>query len=186
MVSAKNYLTPNKVAELLMVSPSAIRLWAEKGELKAMVTAGGHRRFKLEDIKQFAKEKNIQLNIQSQDKFKILIVDDEQLFSEYLKNALSFENDELNIEISHDGFDAGIKLKDFNPYIVLLDLKMPSMNGFQVCAQIKQDPLLQHIRVIAMTGDASENNVQRIIDAGAEACFAKPINIVQLIQQLNF
>lgn len=52
----KNHLTPKEVAELLMVSTSAIRLWTEKGEIKALVTAGGHRRFKIEDIQQFARD----------------------------------------------------------------------------------------------------------------------------------
>jgi excisionase family DNA binding protein len=42
--SVKSYLTPKEVAELLMVSTAAVRLWAERGQLKARVTAGGHRR----------------------------------------------------------------------------------------------------------------------------------------------
>ena len=184
MKTNKNYLTPNQVAEMLMVSPSAIRSWTEKGELKAMVTAGGHRRFKLDDIKAFANEKNIKLNIK-ENEFRVLIIDDEQIFADYLKEALSIESPKLEFEISLDGFNAGIKLKEFQPKIVLLDLMMPEMNGFEVCKQIKQDPLLQHIRIIAMSGDHSSTNEALILDAGAEAYFKKPIDIKAFVQQLN-
>jgi excisionase family DNA binding protein len=182
----KNYLTPNQVAELLMVSPSAIRLWSEKGELKALLTAGGHRRFKLADIKAFAIQRNIELNIENESQFKILIVDDDAPFAEFLDTALSVKFNELEIKISHNGFDAGIQLKEFKPSIVLLDLMMPGIDGFQICQQIKQDPLLKHIRVIAMSGDVNSKNKQKIIKAGAEACLEKPIKIDELGKLLNF
>lgn len=185
MVFQKSYLTPKQVAELLMVSVSAIRLWAERGEIKAMVTAGGHRRFKLEDVKQFAKDKNIQLNVEIDKHFKILIVDDEQMFAEYLQEALESSLVDVQVRISLDGFDAGVKLRDFSPNVVLLDLMMPTMNGFQVCKQIKQDPLYRYIRVIAMSGNASQKNKQRIMEAGAEACLAKPIEIQELLLLLH-
>lgn len=183
MFTKKSYLTPNQVAELLMVSPSAIRLWTDKGELKATTTAGGHRRFKFDDIKLFAESRNIELNTSFENNSKILIVDDDVQFAKLLKTLLLRENETLNIETSFDGFDAGVKLKEFNPGIVLLDLKMPQMDGFQVCSQIKRDPTLKHIRVISMSGDVNESVRRRIIDAGAEACFQKPINI-SLLNQL--
>jgi len=185
MFSKKSYLTPNQVAELLMVSPSAIRLWAEKGELKATTTAGGHRRFKYEDIKEFANGRKIELNIPQDKNSRILIIDDEQIFASYLKVSLLLDNKDLDIEISLDGFNAGIKLKDFKPSIVLLDLKMPNMDGFQVCNQIKNDPSLKHIRVIAMSGNLSAKDSERILQVGAEACFEKPLNISLLTKHIN-
>lgn len=186
MLITKSYLTPNQAAELLMVSPSAIRLWSEKGELKARVTAGGHRRFKLADIEDFANERNIELNRDNEDKCKILIVDDEKIFAEFLETILGLEFNEVEVKVSLNGFDAGIQLKEFKPSIVLLDLMMANIDGFQICQQIKQDPSLKHIRVIAMSGNANAKNKQKIIKVGAEACLEKPINVAELTKQLNF
>lgn len=191
MLITKSYLTPNQAAELLMVSPSAIRLWSEKGDLKARLTAGGHRRFKLADIEDFAQQRNIELNVAEDKKVKILIVDDEEMFAELLETVLVLQFNELEfseaeVKISLNGFDAGIQLKAFAPNIVLLDLMMENIDGFQICQQIKQDPLLKHIRVIAMSGNASTRNRQEIIKAGAEALLEKPINIAELTKQLNF
>ena len=69
--------------------------------------------------------------------------------------------------------------------MVLLDVMMPTIDGLQVCEQIKQDPLLQHTRIIVMSGGIDDDKKQRLMDAGAEAYFEKPIDINQLMRQLN-
>jgi len=183
--SRKSYLTPKEVAELLMVSTAAVRLWAENNDLKARVTAGGHRRFKMDDVQAFAAKKNIQLNIPTSDSPKILVVDDEYDFAEFLKTLLEIEVKDVEVQISLNGFDAANKLRDFSPSIILLDLKMPGLNGFQVCQHVKQNPLYKHIRVIAMSGDMSNIEIDQIKSAGAEACIQKPINIANLIELLS-
>ena len=189
MIHEKSYLTPKEVAELLMVSTSAIRTWTEGKLLKAMVTAGGHRRFKLEDIQKFAKERNITLNlpvnIAKEEQIRILIFDDEPLFSEYLSDALTSESDRIVTKISPNGFDAGIRLHDFSPAIVLLDLYMPGIDGYRVCKQIKQNPEFTHIKVIAMTGNHNAEVEDMLISAGAEACIAKPFDMEKLCELLK-
>ncbi len=180
----KNYLTPKEVAKLLMVSTAAIRLWAENGDLKARLTAGGHRRFKLNDVKTFATNKKIQLNIDTQTTPKILIVDDDIDFANFLKTLLEIEIENSEIAISLDGFDAANKLRDFHPNIILLDLKMPGLDGFQVCQHVKQDSAQQHIRVVAISGDVTETKTKKIISMGAEACLQKPINVPALLKLL--
>jgi len=180
----KSYLTPKEVAELLMVSTAAVRLWTENSDLKARVTAGGHRRFKMEDVKQFALKNNIQLNTSISNTPKILIVDDESDFAHFLKTLITIEIKDIDVEISLDGFDAANKLRDFSPSIVLLDLKMPGLNGFDVCQHIKQSPLYKHIRVIAISGDANSKNIEKIKGAGAEACLSKPIDVSILLKSL--
>lgn len=183
--SVKSYLTPKDVAELLMVSTAAVRLWAESGHLKARVTAGGHRRFKLDDIKEFAIQKNIQLNTNVSETPRILIVEDDIHFAEFLKTLLKVKFTNVEVEISLDGFDAANKLHDFTPSIMLLDLKMPGLNGFQVCQRVKENPLQNHIRVIAISGDVTNNDIDQLKNIGVEACLHKPIDIPALIKLLD-
>jgi len=182
--SVKSYLTPKEVAELLMVSTAAVRLWAERGILKARVTAGGHRRFKLDDIKEFAIKKNIQLNTNTGENPKILIVDDDIHFAEFLKTLLKIEIKNVEIEISLDGFDAANKLHSFTPNILLLDLKIPGLDGFQVCQAVKDNPLQNHIRVITISGDVNQSKIDRLKAIGAETCLKKPIDAPTLLKQL--
>lgn len=182
--SVKSYLTPKEVAELLMVSTAAVRLWAEHGNLKARVTAGGHRRFKLDDIKEFALKKNIELNTNMSESPKILIVDDDIHFAEFLKTLIKLEVKNVDVKISVDGFDAANKLHDFTPNIMILDLKMPGLDGFQVCQSVKQNPLQSHIRVIAISGDVSQSKIEQLKAIGAENCLKKPVDIPLLLKQL--
>ena len=187
MPPVKKYLSPKKVAQMLMVSTESIRLWAEKGALKATTTIGGHRRFKVDDIQSFAKENGIELVVvgsNDDSPLKILIVDDEESYAQMLKELLVTELADVQIKISLDSFDVATQLLSFMPDIILLDIKMPHLNGFQVCKSIKagQGSLYADVRVIAISGNASEEEKQRIIKIGAEACFDKPIKTSALLK----
>jgi excisionase family DNA binding protein len=184
MVSVKKYISPKQVAMMLMVSTESIRLWAEKGTLKATTTVGGHRRFKIDDVRAFAKENNIDLFENEDSPLKILIVDDEKSYADMLKELLVVALDDVQIKISLDGFDVATQLLSFIPHIILLDIKMPHLDGFQVCKSIKagQGSIYADIRVIAISGNASEEEKKRILKLGAEACLDKPIKTAELLK----
>jgi CheY-like chemotaxis protein len=68
---------------------------------------------------------------------------------------------------------------------MLLDLMMPGMDGFEVCSRLKADNATKNIRVVAMTGYPSDENVNRILAAGAECCLAKPLDREKLLAVLG-
>ena len=113
-----------------------------------------------------------------------MIVDDDIHFAEFLKALLKIEINNIEVEISLDGFDAANKLHDFTPNILLLDLKMPGVDGFQVCQSVKENPLQNHIRVITISGNTSESDIEKLKSIGAEACLNKPIDVPILLKQL--
>ena len=176
------YMTPNEVAELLRVSPVTIRQWAQKNWIKATTTAGGHRRFLRQDVEEFARQRGMELS--SDGPTRVLVVDDNRSFARYLADLLASQSLEIKTETAHDGFDAGRKVLQFDPAIVLLDLKMPGMDGFSVCQQLKDDEATKHIRIIAMTGYYTPENELKILKAGAEACLAKPFDKVVLFDAM--
>ncbi|MBL4775982.1 MAG: response regulator [Mariprofundus sp.] len=180
----KSYLTPNQVAELLMVTPTAVRQWAEKGDLNALTTPGGHRRFLPHEVERFARQRGLTLNTLESGPLRVLIVDDDVQFSRFLKVFLDGLQDEVIVEVANDGFSAGLKVTEFKPHIVLLDLMMPEFDGYQVCELIKSEPSRKAIRVIAMTGFPSPKNIEKILAAGAEACLDKPIDNDLLLEIL--
>jgi len=178
------YLTPAQVAKQLMVSPAAVRIWVEKGELNASTTPGGHRRFLQADVDRFALERGLANKSASSKKLGVLIVDDDIQFAGYLEELLS-EFPVLNVDVANDGFDAGIKVRDMEPDVVILDLMMPSIDGFEVCQRLKSSPITSHIRVIAMTGYPSAENLKKALEAGAEVCLTKPLHRKDLFELLN-
>ncbi len=181
----KSYLTPGEVADLLMVSSAAVRRWAAEGDLKALTTPGGHRRFLPKDVEQFARQRNIKMTASGNGVLRILIVDDDKQFSKYLMKMLGKYSEKILPELANNGFDAGIKVHEFNPDVVLLDLMMPGMDGFQVCERLKSDRATKNIRVMAMTGYPSVSNTEKILAAGAEICLSKPVDRSQLLSLLG-
>ena len=181
----KAYLTPGEVADLLMVSSAAVRRWAAEGDLKALTTPGGHRRFLPEDVEAFASKRNMTAQGVASNALKVMIVDDDKQFSGYLIKMLGRYPGKVLPELAENGFEAGIKVHNFNPDVILLDLMMPGIDGFQVCESLKGDSATKNIRVIAMTGFPSAENTQKILQMGAEACLAKPINRSELLDLLG-
>ena len=167
-------MTPNQVAEMLMVSPAAVRQWAAKGQIPAMTTPGGHRRFRLQDVIDFAKGRG--MSVQNHfDNISILIVDDDLQYANLLKEMISLHDEQIKVRLAHDGFEAGKLVQSFKPDLILLDLRMPTMDGFETCRRLKEDPDTESIRVVCMTGFDAESDRQRILEYGAEACLKKPI-----------
>jgi excisionase family DNA binding protein len=168
----KTLLTPKDVANQLGVSPVTVRVWAQENKLPFITTPGGHRRFKQNDVDKFAQ----QHGARKSSAYSILIVDDDEQHAELLSEYFRYMPLDTSTYIAHDGFEAGQLINQINPDCVLLDLMMPGIDGFSVCQRIKGDPVTSNIRVIAMTGYTDLENVQRIMQAGAEQCLKKPIS----------
>lgn len=178
-MSGKPFLTPNEAAAVLMVTTATLRTWTEKGLLNAQTTAGGHRRFSRKELERFQAERG-----QVTGALRILVVDDEPPISRYLSDLLSgFEN--VVTATAQDGFSAGQLVQTFRPHFLLLDLMMPGLDGFQVCQRIKSESGNRDIRVIAMTGYPSPDNIERILAAGAESCLSKPLDEAQLLDAIG-
>ena len=181
----KDYLKPKEVAELLRVEPGTIRLWTQDGRLRATTTAGGHRRFSYHDVEMFAREHNIELPTQSGNALRVLVVDDDKRVARMVKNMLLAENPDLQIEIAHDGFAAGQAVEKFQPHVIILDLIMPGVDGFQLCKILKDDPATVGIRIIAITGDPDPKSARKIVRLGAELCLAKPLKKQSLLDAVG-
>lgn len=182
----REYLTPTEAAELLLVSPVTVRQLAQKGDLPAKITPGGHRRFFIQDIENYARSKGIQIGglNESDGQLKILIVDDDKQVRTLLVELFKAKVSESIVETASDGFEAGLKVFEFKPDVVILDFMMPGLNGIEVCRNIRNNKNHKHAKIIVITGYYSEENVNAIKEAGADACLAKPIKFDVLFEML--
>ena len=165
-------LTPKEVAQQLGVAPVTIRLWAQENKLIFTTTPGGHRRFKQKDIDAFVA---LHMN-KTHTQLSVLIVDDNEQHAEFLQEYIHLLNANIITNIAYDGFDAGQLIYEIKPDLILLDLIMPGMDGYSVCQRIKQNPATANIKIIAMTGFSTPDNIERILKAGADTCLSKPID----------
>lgn len=183
--SETTYLTTVQAAKLLMVSPGSVRLWIGNGLLRAQVTPGGHRRILRRDLDLFARERGLALAPERTSRFRVLIIEDDEQFAEYLEKVLTRLTEPVEVAVANSGFDAGFLARDFSPDAILLDLMMPTLDGFEVCDRLKRDPQTKDIRIVAMTGYYSEENLTRIVTLGASECLAKPFEVEDMLRAIG-
>lgn len=166
---------------MLQVEPGTVRVWAQDGRLHATTTPGGHRRFSLQDVERFAREHGISLALRPGAQLRALIVDDDKRVARTLCKILLSAEPDATVNIAFDGFGAGQMVEKFAPHVIILDLFMPGVDGFQLCRTLKENPATAGIRIIAITGDPAPESVKRILRLGAEACLAKPVSKDELL-----
>jgi len=115
--------------------------------------------------------------------YKILIADDNAANRELLEAYLaSFE---CEIEIAVDGQDTLTKVDTFKPDLILLDVMMPKRSGFEVCREIKSDPVKRKIMILMVTALNELGDIERAVAAGTDDFLSKPVNRVELTKRVE-
>jgi excisionase family DNA binding protein len=175
-------LTVSQASKYCNVSSKTIINWIEAGHLKAYKTVGGHRRIKREDLDQFLKDKGMPLpeEPKGEERKKILVVDDDKIIVETIVQSL--EEDEYGYEMisASDGFEAGLQVSHFKPDLLILDIMMPDINGYEVCQKVKSNPESKDTKIIVLSAYLNDEAFKQMKEYGADACFSKPLPLEQL------
>lgn len=110
----------------------------------------------------------------SNEKIKILIVEDRPPTSLVLKDLLISQG--YDVSCAYSGEDGLKQAIDLRPHLILLDLSLPSMNGWEVAEKIRATPEIQSIPIIAITAHAIEYSRDKSLKAGCNEYLLKPIN----------
>ena len=114
---------------------------------------------------------------------KILIADDNQANRELLEAYLA--SVQCDTEIAVDGQDTLEKVKSFQPDLILLDIMMPKLSGFEVCKKLKQDPATRRIMILMVTALNELGDIERAVAAGTDDFLSKPVNKVELLKRVD-
>ncbi|HLT35218.1 MAG TPA: response regulator [Enhygromyxa sp.] len=177
----KDTYSTHDVAKICCVTPTTVIRWIEDGLIPAFKTVGGHRRVRREDLEKVCRDRNIPFNVPTGTEVgRILVIDDEPVVLELVRDVLKELSHKFEVEVAKDAFDAGRLVVSFRPQLIFLDLMMPGVDGFEVCARLKKDPATTNTEVIAITGYYTEANMERILNAGAAACLKKPLDVLEV------
>jgi CheY-like chemotaxis protein len=113
--------------------------------------------------------------------FKVLLVDDEKEFIETLSERLKMRD--LDAKMALDGEQALESLQDDEPDVMLLDLKMPGMDGMEVLRQVKK--AFPNVQVVMLTGHGSDKDEEQARSLGAYAYLQKPVDLEPLVTTLR-
>lgn len=179
-----SFLSVPQAAMLCSLSRGTIWKYVKSGDLKASMTPGGHYRIHNSDLDSFMIRKKIHPAARYEpEKYRILIVDDDPQIQDMLVVVLAKNG--FKTETAGDGFEAGVKLMSFKPGLIILDLFMPWMDGFEVCKRIKGDKTIAHTKILAITGYDTPENRNRILAMGADYYMAKPLDRKALLEKIT-
>ncbi|HEX3655504.1 MAG TPA: response regulator [Pirellulales bacterium] len=116
-------------------------------------------------------------------KSRILIADDNPTNVELLEVYLGDMDCEMAVAV--DGRDTLDKLTSFQPDLVLLDIMMPKLSGFEVCQKLKSDPATKGIMVLMVTALNELGDIERAVNAGTDDFLSKPVNKIELVKRVE-
>lgn len=168
------------------VSSQTIINWIELGHIEAYKTVGGHRRIKKSTLESFMAKQGIPIpEKEPQDQLKrILVVDDDPIIVETLVQALEEDEHDYEVISASDGFEAGLQVNHFKPHVLILDIMMPDIKGYEVCKKIKSNPDTRGTKIIVLSAYLDEEKFKQMKDNGADVCFSKPLPLLQLKEEI--
>ncbi|MCK9225743.1 MAG: response regulator [Candidatus Muirbacterium halophilum] len=170
-------LNTTEACKFLKVSHSTMKNYLRQGKIKAFTTPGGHYRIYRKDIDDFIEQSN------KKGYKKIIVVDDDLDILELMDTVLHTEK--YNVITVCDAVKLGIKVITEKPDLILLDIMMPSIDGYEVCRSLKEDDITKNIPIILVTGIDLKAVKNNYIKVGADSYLLKPFTPEQLLDKIR-
>lgn len=176
--SADDFYSTTEAAALLNVAVRTVQLWVERGVLNAWKTPGGHRRIDAGSVRRLLDERQ---RVTSAAECRILIVEDQPEHAEFLKMFVQAVAPRASIQIARNGLAAMLCIGREPPNLVLLDLLMPQMDGFEMLRELANDRDLRRMRVVVVSSmDDDDIRSRGGLPATVAAVLRKPIEFEAL------
>src|SRR5690606_4115973 len=115
---------------------------------------------------------------------RILVVDDDPAILEVFQDLLGGD-ERFELRTCGTGYDAGMLTESFRPHVIVLDYMLPDVNGNVVCERIRQRPDLAGTRIVFVSGVVAQDEIDRLVAAGADEFVRKPFDIKHLMGRIE-
>jgi len=181
----KSIYTTGEVAEICNVSQQTVIRCFDSGKLRGFRVPGSRfRRIPRESLLQFMKEHRIPLDNLESGKKRILVVDDDEAVLEMLVEMLERDG-RFEVQVARGGYEAGMLTQEFRPEVIILDYKLPDINGNLVCRTIRSNPNFAEVRIIIISGVADPDEITELMASGADDFLRKPFEIDDLLARIS-
>ncbi len=172
-----------QVSELLNVARKSISNWIDQQKLKAFKTPGGFKRIRHSDLLHFINEYGMPVPPQLITSKRILIVDDDELALKTYRRIFRKLGKTILVQTNNNPVEALIEIGGGKPDLVIVDILMPNMDGYEFCKRLKKHPETKDIKVIAMTASTNGSHEKEVLAAGADDFYLKADDTRLLIQK---
>jgi len=183
-IRSKSVFTTGEVAQICRVSQQTVIRCFDSGRLQGFRVPGSRfRRIPRASLVTFMKTNQIPLDKLETGRKRVLVVDDDEAIVEMFTELLA-RHGQFEVKTARTGYDAGILTEQFRPDVLLLDFKLPDINGNVVCRTIRSNPNYEHIHIIVISGVADPDEVKELLSAGANEFIRKPFDINAVISRI--
>ena len=114
---------------------------------------------------------------------RVLIADDNEANVELLEAYLA--DMDVDVAVAVDGQDTLDKTASFKPDLILLDVMMPKLSGFEVCEKLKRDPTTKRVMILMVTALNEHGDMERAVEAGTDDFVSKPVDKMSLVKRVE-
>jgi excisionase family DNA binding protein len=182
-------LSTGIIARYCHVSVALVNLWITSGKLKTFRNPGGRYRISKKDFMEFLQQNNIPVIkefFRDVDQKKILIADDDETVVEVIQDILIDNFEDIELKTAYDGYEALITAGSFKPDLIILDMRMPKIDGLEVCRRLRSNEAISpSMKILAMTAHSDAYHRDAVIEAGADEYLIKPVNMETLHENVE-
>jgi excisionase family DNA binding protein len=182
----KEVLTTFEASRYLNVAPKTVSNWIDAGHLKAYRTVGGHRRIRRQDLEAFISAQQSGRRPRTVPTHRrVLVVDDDPTAAAGLVQALREGEPPCEVEAAHSLFEAGCKMADFSPDVVVLDAGIAGARTADLLRHIQARPGSRQARVLVLTVQPQPELAEELLRQGAARCLPRPLDPAQLRREIS-
>jgi len=152
--------------------------------MRSYSTPGGHRRVLRPDLIDFLEQHDMPPLQDDETTRRVLVVEDDKAVLTTISKILR-KRGGFAVRPAGSGFDAGMEIVAWSPHLVVLDMYMPGIDGFEVCSRVRSTPETAHTRILAVTASPDEDTLAQAMAAGADACLGKPFKIAEFMEAVE-
>ncbi len=182
--SRKAVYTTGEAAEICNLSQQTIIRCFDNGILKGFRIPGSKfRRIPHDHLEQFMRDHGIPTDSFDDGRIRVLVVDDDSELLNLFDRVMG-KDDRFDLHTASTGYEAGLKTEKIVPGVVLLDFMLPDINGRAVCENIRGNPRLEHTRIVIISGVVESDEVEDLLDAGADEFIRKPFDVKEVAEKI--
>ena len=181
----KEVYTTGEAAEICKISQQTVIRCFDAGRLGGFRVPGSKfRRIPRDALLKFMKDNGIPLDNLESGRRKVLVVDDDAEIVELFVDVLNRDG-RFEVKTANSGYDAGVVTQEFAPDLMILDYMLPDINGNIVCQTVRNNPKFEHMKIIIVSGVVNQEEINELLQAGADDFVKKPFNIEKLIERMT-
>lgn len=177
--------TTFEVARLCGVFHTTVINWVNKGKLDARVTPGGHRRIPITALLPFMKKYHMPIPAEVENRHKQILILHGERTATRLEKGISKHKERYAVQVASNPVDALVIIGKQAPHLLVVDILMPVMDGFQVCQILKANPATRNMKIVAVCDKKLSGSQQDFVEKNCDGLMQRPFELQEIVGTLD-